>query len=413
MAMVLTLGAVWAALVAPAQACSDPACTTPVNLPFELPFSSDQGGIAGTGFTLVDGPLRSDLLTLDTSAGVLRIRTTSGIAYRTANSQDNALGVAMPADGQAVILETTLVQPPEGTQNYEQAGIWYGTSQDDYVKLVLISSRTGLRVQMLHEGSGLRPKAYSGPVLPSAPATITLRLRVDAVGGSLTGAYEIPGAPAKAVAKWWPLPAGLVTSGMSRGGIFATHRYASGELEYSFDRFEVRCISEPCPGGPAPPDPGVGDGTDPVGVSDEDEVEVDKPPTSGQSPTIIPAAGTGGTNPVGSLVTPGARPRVSASARRRIRLRALRRRGLAARVRCTEKCDARLDLLARKKGESRLTRIANQARITGGLDRRVTIVLTSGAARRLSGVRKLELRIQARFADGSTASLTRGVKLRR
>src|SRR5215207_2764232 len=137
----LTIGMLAAALSSGAVASAQAA--TPVSLPFELPFSSDRGGIAdaggrGTGFRLLQAPgggLRIDLLTLDTAnpAGLLRIRTTPGIAIRALNSQDNALGVTVPADGRALIIETTLVLPPPGTSQFEQAGIWYGTSQHDYV----------------------------------------------------------------------------------------------------------------------------------------------------------------------------------------------------------------------------------------------------------------------------------------
>jgi large repetitive protein len=114
------------------------AAQAPEQLPFELPFSSDRGGIAGTGFTLRQEPggaLLPDLLTLDTATGVLRIRTTPGIAIRAQDSQDNALGVTLSADQRAMILETVLLLPPSGTSRFEQAGIWYGTSQDDYVKV--------------------------------------------------------------------------------------------------------------------------------------------------------------------------------------------------------------------------------------------------------------------------------------
>jgi hypothetical protein len=393
---------------------------TPVSLPFELSFSSDQGGIAdgggrGTGFTVLQGPgggLRSDLLALDTAdpAGLLRIRTTPGIAYRALNSQDNGLGVTVPADGRAVILETTIVTPPTGSGRYEQAGIWYGTSQDDYVKLVLIS-RSGLRVHMLHEGNGLVRKSYYGPPLASAPDAVTLRLRVDLSAGSLTGAYEIDG-QVTALASWRPLPAGLVSGGISHGGIFATQRLGASELEYSFDRFRVNCASASCPVGPAPYDPALGDGTDPVGVPDEGEVDKD-PATAPSGGSGSVSTGTGA--PVGGTVgaPPDRRPQVSASARRRIGLRALRRDGLSALVRCSERCDVRVDLLARKTGRPRFSRVAVRDGIVGVVQRRIRIRIPSHAFKRLRGVSKLKLRVHARFVDDSTASVIRRMLLRR
>ena len=98
--------------------CAVPSCESSVGLPLALPFDGDRGGVLGSGFTLVDtgsggGDLRADHLAVDD--GALRVTTTSGVAFRTANSLDNTLGVTVPVRERGVILETELLAPPSGT----------------------------------------------------------------------------------------------------------------------------------------------------------------------------------------------------------------------------------------------------------------------------------------------------------
>ena len=39
-----------------------------------------------------------------------------------------------------------MVNPPSGTGNYEQGGLWFGNDEANYVKLVLLSSPNGLKL---------------------------------------------------------------------------------------------------------------------------------------------------------------------------------------------------------------------------------------------------------------------------
>ncbi len=56
------------------------------------------------------------------------------------NSQVNALGVGFVAPSKFTI-QTTLVQPNAGTGKSEQAGLWFGVDEDNFVKLVVIFRR--------------------------------------------------------------------------------------------------------------------------------------------------------------------------------------------------------------------------------------------------------------------------------
>src|SRR5918994_708985 len=183
----ILVAALWGA--APASATCTGATCGAVALPYALDFSGDRGGLddrngVGTGFTIVDQPSHGtgylpDLLHVDTAAGKLGLQTTAGIAYRGANSLDNALGIGITPRGNAFSLRTTLIEIPAAPGSYAQAGLWFGASEDDYVKLVVIATPSGTRVQMLRESGG-SPKAYNDPVpITAASAAVSLRLRVD------------------------------------------------------------------------------------------------------------------------------------------------------------------------------------------------------------------------------------------
>ena len=75
-----------------------------------------------------------------TATGELAITTTAGIAQGALDAQDNALGVAVGLPNGIFRIEATLVAPPAGSGAYEQAGIWFGLGQHDYIKLVLLSA---------------------------------------------------------------------------------------------------------------------------------------------------------------------------------------------------------------------------------------------------------------------------------
>lgn len=67
----------------------------------------------------------SGRLSVDSAAGVLAMTTTPGIQYSDVHTLDNALGV------------------PAGTGGHKQAGLWFGVGENDYVRVVVMSTPTG------------------------------------------------------------------------------------------------------------------------------------------------------------------------------------------------------------------------------------------------------------------------------
>jgi hypothetical protein len=422
LAATLALVAAMPATATGSVVCGAPGCTTPVSLPFTLPFSADAGGVVdrdgrGTGFTLIDESSRGSglvpsALHLDSAAGEFRLTTTAGIAIRRVNTQDNAIGVTVPADGRAVILETSILAPPPGSSSFEQAGLWYGLSEDNYAKLVIIS-RNGTRAHFLHEGAGDVRRSLYGPALLAQPGRITLRMRIDTVSRTVTGTYETAGgAPARMGT--WTLPGGLLNSTaggdpVSRAGLLSSHRLGAQPLLYTFDWFDVRCASVGCSSGPAPVDPAMADRTPPVGEApgDDDEGGASRPPE------VRPIAARPAPVAVVAPAATSSGPAVRASrwlrlgAPRAMTRRALRRRGLRVRVRCSDACRARVGLFTRTTGGRRFGRTPS---MPAG---RAVVRLAPHIQRRLDGVRRLVLRGRARFDDGTVVTADRRIRLTR
>jgi hypothetical protein len=258
--------------------------------PFVLNFTGTEGGLAagtgqGTGFRMVDPPSAplvpptnlsvpgyepSRLALNPAGSGTLAITTTAGIAYRTngantttqttgTNSQVNALGVGVAASTRDLILQTTLLQPPAGTNNSEQAGLWFGLDEDNFLKLVVVSAGSGnsqfeLRreVNGLSVASGLPDQIRPATALNLTAATVRLRLVVKrgataGADGTVEGLYSVNNGPEVNLGTL-AVPAtffagktyGSVTA--SFAGIFATHRRATTPVTYTFDAFSVEAI---------------------------------------------------------------------------------------------------------------------------------------------------------------------------
>jgi N-acetylneuraminic acid mutarotase len=212
----------------------------PQALPFAINWSVAQGGLAdqsglGTGFTMADPPsarLAADgapfsaqvpgyapeRLRVDGATGTLVISSTKGIQFRdptvssNTNSQLNALGVGLPA-GDPLRISTTLVRPAFATSagnSSQQAGLWFGLNENNYVKLVVVkTSDTTARLELSVERYGA---AASGPApitLATANSTIAspdqqeidLILEIDPAVQAARGFYQINGAAPVQVAQ--------------------------------------------------------------------------------------------------------------------------------------------------------------------------------------------------------------------
>jgi glucose/arabinose dehydrogenase/N-acetylneuraminic acid mutarotase len=242
-----------------AHACAPLACSEiRVGLPYTLGFSSDEGKIqdgngVGTGFTYVDPPTNGTgympaNLQVDQAAGVLKVTSTAGTAFQASNSQDNALAVGIDAPSQVTRIETTLDSLPAGSGHSEQAGLWFGNDEDNYLKLVAVDTPNGTRIQYLMEVGGVSVDNQQSPYLDLDGHNVTFSMVVDPTSQRVTASYQVDsGAPVsfefdQPPEEFFSFDAARLdpTIGTdSFAGIFATHGGGPAPLVYRFDRFSV------------------------------------------------------------------------------------------------------------------------------------------------------------------------------
>ncbi|SIS82960.1 PKD repeat-containing protein [Zobellia uliginosa] len=242
-----------------------------VNLPFSLNFDGTEGGLANTGFTMVDNPsarlavdgtpynlnvpgyepgrisLSNGNLVLNAANGIAYLRNGPGAGTSTdVNSQINTLGVAVDADSYGSFsIETSLVNPySDGSNNSEQAGLWFGLDEDNYVKLV---ASNGNRVELLAEVAGLSATSQSikaDDITDLHSSNVGLRLFVDIENNLLVGYYSLNGGAEVEVGSL-PLPSGFVAGNssyddLSFAGIFNTkRREATANVNHTFELFRI------------------------------------------------------------------------------------------------------------------------------------------------------------------------------
>jgi N-acetylneuraminic acid mutarotase/glucose/arabinose dehydrogenase len=247
-------------VLSPDVDCSPLDCTeVKVAAPYELTFSQDHGGLdagngVGTGFTWVDKPTGGGAgylpanLEVDTAAGVLKITTTAGGASGSNNNQDNALGVGIDAADQISILDTTVVNLPTLAPNFQQAGLWYGIDDDNYLKVVVVYDPTGTRAQFVEERDGSTKQQVVSAAFPAGTTQVHLRMRGHPVEHTMTGYYSLDGVNYTELSTFDVPPAlfnadaaGIDPALGTRvfGGVFASHRFAGGPTVFQFDRFAL------------------------------------------------------------------------------------------------------------------------------------------------------------------------------
>ena len=238
-----------------------------VGLPYFLEFRADAGGIddaasIGTGFTAIDPPdgasaYRPELLHLDTANGVLELTTTRGIHYRDVNNQDDTLGVGLDLGPDPVVVATRLIEPNVGTGRFEQAGLWFGNDEDNFVKFVVASTRSGSKLHALLEVGGVPVSQTSEPPVDFTGKDADLELIIDPANQEVVCCATVSGGVREEIARFSPPPEffGQGTAFIdpaigtaSYAGIFGTHRYGPSPVVWRFEGFSASPVGST--GGP-------------------------------------------------------------------------------------------------------------------------------------------------------------------
>ncbi|WP_114752532.1 PKD domain-containing protein [Pleomorphovibrio marinus] len=244
-----------------------------VALPYSLSFNGAEGGLANTGFTMVDNPsarLEIDGPTtypsvpgfepnrLSFSNGNLIINAANGIAFRTngttnttsteVNSQINTLGAGINVGATGNFSITTTVVNPysDGSDNSEQAGIWFGLNEDNFVKLAVAN---GGKLEIMREINALAPNDIENNIQVANVSglhnsAVTLRLYVDVENNLLIGYYSLNNG-AEVELGSVALPAVYVNGNLAYGnlsfaGIYTSkRRELQADVNYTFTNFAI------------------------------------------------------------------------------------------------------------------------------------------------------------------------------
>ncbi|MEJ2005850.1 MAG: cadherin repeat domain-containing protein, partial [Cyclobacteriaceae bacterium] len=240
-----------------------------VSLPYSLDFNSSvtatisDGADLGTGFTMIldhsqprlaEDVVVSDpdvngyepsLLNLNAIAGQLEISSQAGIAYLDNNNQVNTLGVGLTNPTSTFIIRTTLANVATGGGS-AQAGLWFGITDDDFAKLVVVNDNN---IEFRVERDGASANNTTDQLLATGTGAfgnnVILELLVDPNASSATAYYTIA-AGSKVELGTLTLPSDYFTgrtdvaalASTPFAGIFATHRSGT-QFTAAFDDFEV------------------------------------------------------------------------------------------------------------------------------------------------------------------------------
>ncbi|WP_024461935.1 kelch repeat-containing protein [Marinimicrobium sp. LS-A18] len=245
--------------VTDANVCSPVDCSEiRVELPYVLEFDEDRGGVediynGGTGFTYVlpSSKINAYLpenMELDTFGGVLDITSSSGILHLDVNNQANPVGVGFPGPNQITKISTQINAPSPGTGKYEQAGLWFGYDEDNYVKLVQNSFPGNPVVEFAYEKDGVAVKSSSGVVGNLSNGRLDLELIANPSTRTVTAYYSVNGGFRNELdtfnveTEFFSFDAaGIdpVIGTRSFTGIMTTHRHGASPITYEFERFAV------------------------------------------------------------------------------------------------------------------------------------------------------------------------------
>ena len=250
-----------------------------VSLPYDIEFTGgesrtgvvDSNNVA-TGFEGVTADGQYVASNVEVTGGTLKLTSTGSAAgtaaYDANNTLVNNLVNGFNATTGDFAITTRLVDLTGAlAASNQQAGLWFGPDQDNYVKLVVTSSPSGPKLQFMDErkvGPAYIHTLTAGQsitALPTGSAITALDLRMEGRYDAATGSakiiayYKINNA-----ASFTKVDSELTFTGVvadrffstdSKAGILATHRSATTTpAVVSFDRFDITAAA-PLSGRPA------------------------------------------------------------------------------------------------------------------------------------------------------------------
>lgn len=216
----------------------------------------DKNGL-GTGFSSVQANSTGDaydlsLINVDTASSSLVLTATQG-SNAAANNLKNALQVAVDTITQPFRISTRLKGPVTNLNAaYKQGGIFVGSDQDNYAKLVVVNDGKQLKLQFYKEQNGIGASIGKITGLNWAGIdTLDLYLTGDPQSKTLNAAYRVNSNTALPTAlQQVQIGAGAASffanSATSRAGILA-FTGQSKKVDVTFDYFGVNSLGSANP----------------------------------------------------------------------------------------------------------------------------------------------------------------------
>jgi hypothetical protein len=222
-----------------------------------LDFSAARAGTVadrdgeGTGFTGVQpntagNQYQPSLIDLDTTAGVLKLTSTSGVASKTANTQQNALEVAYDGSRRSVNINTRLVGPFSGMDAmYDLQALSFGPDQDNYAKLEVEHRGDGVYVTLWLEQGAAGVLPVDPVKLPAAASisTVDLSLTADPATGGVSAAYRVNSDDPAAITAFGPavFPTDVMRwfSVQARAGVLVANQNNPTPFTGTYTKFNV------------------------------------------------------------------------------------------------------------------------------------------------------------------------------
>lgn len=223
-----------------------------LNLDFStvIPSTTQDKDLEGTGFTSVQANKNGDQydssrINLDTTTGTLALTATQGSSAGLTNTLKNALQVGINATQTFTVSTRLKGSPTNLTTSFQQGGLFFGSNQDNYAKLVVVNSGTGtsgLKIQLYKEEKGVGSSVDIVTGLDWANInTLDLFLTGDAVTKSITAAYRVnsnTGARLTFSNSFKPTTSFFTDATSARAGILASTSNAA-DVPITFDSFGI------------------------------------------------------------------------------------------------------------------------------------------------------------------------------
>jgi hypothetical protein len=188
---------------------------------------------------------------LEINSNRLLLTANKGIAFRgpvvNNNNQLNTLGVGLQANNKDILIEAVLINPVTN-KNSSQTGLWYGTNDKNFVKLVIVNDNTiEFRVENNDVSVDATDRIQVTGLAGVGTSIVKLKLVVSNKTNKVSAYYKIGNNPEQSLGQLNQTYGTGVTlatgiNNVSYAGIFSSYRNNGVTFTATYDSFKVEEI---------------------------------------------------------------------------------------------------------------------------------------------------------------------------